>query len=227
MPHTRQTQHGSSLRQTAGQAARLATEEQAQRQRAGSQRAHGRAAKAKATTAKAAGKPAKRSATTSQKKQAKKAASAARRQGKVRVAASTASVPARVGLTFLRVVAVVLVFAVVCAAILYPVAKPYYTAMRDGQRSEAQIAAVEERNEALEEENESLKTDEGIEAQARNDYGYVMEGEESAVVTNVEGSSSITDVPDQVDVDEICAPQTWYYDILDQIFFYDNEASSS
>ena len=225
MPHTRQTQHGSSLRQTVGQAARLATEEQAQRQRAGSQRARERGTKASA--AKAAGKPAKRTATTSQKKQAKKAANAARRQGKARVAASTASVPARVGLTFLRVVAVVLVFAVACAAILYPVAKPYYTAMRDGQRSEAQIAAVEERNEALEEENESLETDEGIEAQARNDYGYVMKGEESAVVTNAEGSSSITDVPDQVDVDEICAPQTWYYDILDQIFFYDNEASSS
>ena len=225
MPHTRQTQHGSSLRQTAGQAARLATEEQAQRQRAGSQRAHGRGTKAAA--GKAAGKPAKRSATTSQKKQAKKAANAARRQGKARVAASTVSVPARVGLTFLRVVAVVLVFAVVCAAILYPVAKPYYTAFRDGQRSEAQIAAVQERNEALEEENESLKTDEGIETQARNDYGYVMEGEESAVVTNVEGSSSITDVPDQVDVDEICAPQTWYYDILDQVFLYDNEASTS
>ena len=225
MPQTRKTQHGSSLRQTAGQAARLAREEQAQRQHAGSQRSRQRTAKA--TSAKAAGKPAKRAATTGQKKQAKKAASAARRQGKARVAASTASVPARVGLTFLRVVAVVLVFAVVCAAILYPVAKPYYTAFRDGQRSEAQIAAVQERNEALEEENESLKTDEGIEAQARNDYGYVMEGEESAVVTNVEGSSSITDVPDQVDVDEICAPQTWYYDILDRVFFYDNEATGS
>lgn len=153
----------------------------------------------------------------------------------MRIAASTAVVdpgasskskPARKRHPVLRTLGIALAAVVVCAAILYPVAKPYYAAMRDGQRSEAQIEAVEERNEALSEENSALKTDEGIEAQARSDYGYVMEGEESAIVTNVEDSSSITGVPEQVDVDSVTAPQTWYYDILDAVFFYDDGEES-
>lgn len=130
--------------------------------------------------------------------------------------------PARIARRIGQGAAVLLVFVLFVCAFLYPVAKPYYVAMRDGQRTEAQLAAVEERNEALAEENASLKTDEGIEAQARNDFGFVMKGEESAIVTGVEGQSSLTSVPDPVDTDAITAPSTWYYDLLDALFAYDN-----
>lgn len=119
-----------------------------------------------------------------------------------------------------RVVLVVLGILVLCCVVLYPVGKDYYHTMREGQRLQAQIDAVDERNVTLEEETESLQTDEGIEAQARNDYNYVKEGEHAASVTNAQGSPGATDLPVQIDEDDIKAPQTWYYTILDVIFFY-------
>ena len=119
-----------------------------------------------------------------------------------------------------RVALVVVGILVLCCVVLYPVGKDYYHSVREGQRLHAQIDAVSERNKTLEEETESLQTDEGIEAQARNDYNYVKEGEHAASVTNAQGSSGSTDLPAQVDEDDIHAPQTWYYTILDVIFFY-------
>lgn len=180
-------------------------------------------ARAKSQT-QAAG-PAKRSARKEGKAElARESAQAAARSRETerQVARSQRSMWKRVGLVAAKTCGVLLAFVLLCGAILYPVAKPYYVAMRDTQRYEAQIAAVEERNEALTEENESLDTDEGVEAQARNDYGYVMKGENSVIVTGAEASTSITDVPDAVDVDSITAPETWYYDILDAVFCYDN-----
>ena len=120
----------------------------------------------------------------------------------------------------LRVVSIVLFVIVLSVAIVYPAARPYYTAVRDGQRYDAQLAAVQERNDALKEETEALKTNEGIEAQARNDYGYVKKGDKSAVVTNAKDSSASNTKPGQVDIDAIKAPKTWYYSILDKVFFY-------
>ena len=119
-----------------------------------------------------------------------------------------------------RVVLVVLGILVLCCVVLYPVGRDYYHSLREGQRLEAQIEAVNERNKTLEEEAESLQTDEGIEAQARNDYNYVKKGEHAASVTNAQGSSGSTDLPAQIDEDDIHAPQTWYYTVLDVIFFY-------
>lgn len=119
-----------------------------------------------------------------------------------------------------RIVLAVVVVLVLCCVIVYPMGKGYYQTMREGQRLQAQIDAVNERNATLQDEADALQTDEGIEAQARDDYNYVKEGEHAASVTNAQGSSGSTDLPAQVDEDSIKAPQTWYYAILDVIFFY-------
>lgn len=121
----------------------------------------------------------------------------------------------------LRVALIVVCVFAVALAIVYPTAKSYYQAMREGQRYEAQLAAVQARNDALEKDTEALKTDEGIEAQARKDYGYVKKGDKSAVVTNADEDGSSSLKPGQIDTSEIEAPVTWYYSILDKVFFYD------
>lgn len=115
------------------------------------------------------------------------------------------------------VAACILVFTIV---VLYPVGRDYYQTMRTEQRLQAQLDAVIERNEAVQAENEALQTDEGIENQAHADLGWVKEGEEAAVVTNEQGTAdAVSRLPDRLDVDSITAPQTWYYSILDTIFF--------
>lgn len=104
--------------------------------------------------------------------------------------------------------------------LLYPVGRDYYKTLRMEQRLQAQLDAVNARNDAVEAENEALQTDEGVENQARTEYGWVREGENSAVVTNQEGTvDNASRLPDHLDTDSIHAPSTWYYSILDTIFF--------
>ena len=113
-----------------------------------------------------------------------------------------------------------IVVVLVCVGLLYPAGRTYYESVRTDQRSAAQLAAIEARNAEIQRQNDYLQTDEGIEDQARKDGGYVREGEEGVVITN--GGSSTdrnTQLPDQVDLDRIHAPSTWYYDILDAFFF--------
>lgn len=117
----------------------------------------------------------------------------------------------------MRVLLLVVVLAIAAAAILYPIGCTYYQAMRQEQRYQAELDAVNARNDALKEENDSLKTDEGVENQARKDLGWVKDGEQAVIISN-SNENSESEMPNQVDSDDIHAPRTWYYDILDVIF---------
>ncbi len=113
-----------------------------------------------------------------------------------------------------------IVFVVVVAlAILYPVGQSYYQSLRETQRTQAELDAVNARNAEIQESNDALSTDEGIENEAVSELGWVEEGESAAIVTNADESSEGSKLPEQVDPDEIQAPQTWYYRVLDAIFF--------
>lgn len=119
-----------------------------------------------------------------------------------------------------RVFAVVLCVIVFTVIVLYPVGRDYYKTMRQEQRLQAQLDAVTERNEAVQAENDALQTDEGVENQARSDLGWIREGEHSAVVTNEQGTvDNASRLPEHLDKDSITAPKSWYYTILDAIFF--------
>ena len=121
-----------------------------------------------------------------------------------------------------RTIIIVVAAIVVVVAILYPAARTYYQSVRDEQRLQAQVEAVNAYNEAVQAENEALQTEEGIENQAREDLGLVKEGEQEAIVTNEQGGASNTSkLPEKVDESKITAPKTWYYSILDAIFFVD------
>jgi cell division protein FtsB len=118
----------------------------------------------------------------------------------------------------------VLIVVVLCIAAVYPVGQRYYETMRTEQLYEAQAQAVQARNDAIKQENDSLKTDEGVEAEAHEQLGWTKDGEQSAVVTNAgDSSSSSSDLPSEVDLSDVDVPHTWYYDILDVIFFVNTE----
>ena len=119
-----------------------------------------------------------------------------------------------------RVALVIGCIALFAIVVLYPVGRDYYQAMRTEQRLQAQLDAVNARNEAVQAENDALQTEEGIENQAHADLGWVKEGENAAIVTNEQGTAdAISRLPDHIDIEGIKAPQTWYYSILDTIFF--------
>ena len=116
---------------------------------------------------------------------------------------------------------IIIVLVVILCCEVYPVSKTYYKALRDEQRQSAILEAENARNEELKKANETLKTKEGIEDEARKS-GYVKNGEKSV---SVSGGDNATDtsagLPSQIDESKIHAPQTWYYKILDAIFFVD------
>ena len=103
----------------------------------------------------------------------------------------------------------------------YPSAQTYYTQQRLTQKLAAEAQAVSERNEQVQVKVDALNTDAGIEASAHQEFGYVKSGEGSAIVQGVDSASS-SKMIQYVDLDSITAPSTWYNDILDVIFRYDN-----
>lgn len=99
---------------------------------------------------------------------------------------------------------------------LYGPAKTYYQEVRECDRLEAEYAALQARNEAIQGEVDALSTDAGIEDKARSEFGWVKEGENAVSVSglDVEDESSFTAniVPGSVE-----APDTWY-SFLDPLF---------
>lgn len=116
-----------------------------------------------------------------------------------------------------RIVTCIVAFILIVGVVLYPIGCTYYQAMRQQQQLQAVLDAVNERNDHIDNENKQLETDEGIENQARQEYGWVKDGENATVVTNGDDGSG-SDMPSQVDETKIEPPHTWYYDILDVIF---------
>lgn len=116
-----------------------------------------------------------------------------------------------------RILTGFVVFVVVVFAVLYPIGCTYYQAMRQQQQLEAVLDAVNQRNDQIENKNKQLETDEGVENQARDEYGWVKDGEHATVVTNSDDDGA-GEMPSQVDETKIEPPHTWYYDILDVIF---------
>ena len=117
----------------------------------------------------------------------------------------------------LRVLFGVIALLIVAAAVLYPMGCTYYQALRQEQTLQAELDAVNQRNEKIDAENKQLETDEGVENQAREEYGWVKDDEKATVVVNSDDSGS-GDMPSQVDGSKIEPPHTWYYDILDIVF---------
>lgn len=99
---------------------------------------------------------------------------------------------------------------------LYGPAKTYYQEVRECDRLEAEYAALQQRNDAIQDEVDALSTDAGIEDKARSEFGWVKEGENAVSVSglDVEEESNFTAniVPGSVE-----APDTWY-SFLDPIF---------
>lgn len=115
----------------------------------------------------------------------------------------------------------VVVCVLLSGAFLYPTAQNYYTAVRNQQKVSAEYAAIEARNSTLQDDISDLSTQAGIEDRAREQYGWVKQGENAVRVSGLSTSSdtSINSV-NLVTVGAVSAPDTWYSGILDTVFGY-------
>lgn len=121
--------------------------------------------------------------------------------------------------------AVICLVAVALAAFvsvsLYEPAQHYYHSVREHDRLQAELAAVDARNAELEDAVAYLQTDTGIEQSARDQLGWVRENEHSVYVQGIESAgttNSTASTAGSIVPGSVAAPETWYSPILDAIF---------
>lgn len=106
---------------------------------------------------------------------------------------------------------------VLTAAFLYPSAAQLYHSARERDQLQAEYAAIEQRNEAIQSTVDSLSTDAGVEDRAHQEYGWVSKGENAATVygLDIDDDSTFTAsvVPGSVP-----APETWYSKLFGPLF---------
>jgi cell division protein FtsB len=118
----------------------------------------------------------------------------------------------------LAVLAVIIFSLVLAAVMLYPVARDFYLAKRENDRVNAENQAVLNRNDAIQQQIDELQTLEGIEDRAREEFGWVREGEEAVNITGITVSESSTGLPPAIEPGSVEAPETWWTQVLDEFF---------
>jgi cell division protein FtsB len=107
---------------------------------------------------------------------------------------------------------------VLAVVMLYPVAREYYLIMRENDRLSAEHQAVVDRNEKIKQQIENLQTPEGIEDHAREEFGWVREGEEAVNITGLGASESSTALPAIVESSSVQVAESWWTRTLDKLF---------
>jgi len=109
----------------------------------------------------------------------------------------------------------------VCAVIiLYPNARVYYAAWRDYSNVSAELAAVSTRNATIQTRIDNLYTEEGIEDRAREEFGWVKEGENAINVIGVEADEATSALPETVVSGSVTSDTNWALEKLDKFFGY-------
>lgn len=117
---------------------------------------------------------------------------------------------------------------VLAVVFLYAPAQQLYQAQRENSRLTAEYSVIEQRNEALDVQNDTLASDAGMEDAVRQKYGYIVQGEQVAVVSglsdNVVGTARAADndfIEANVLSSTVKAPEEWYTPFLDAFFGVD------
>ena len=121
-----------------------------------------------------------------------------------------------------RMKAFTAVLCVVLAVVfLYTPAQNYYQSVREHDRLVAEYTSIQERNVKLDAQNEALASSAGMEDAVRQKYGYVISGDETAVVSGLSDEayeSSGDGVEANVLSSTVKAPEEWYTPFLDALF---------
>ncbi|MBR5259861.1 MAG: septum formation initiator family protein [Eggerthellaceae bacterium] len=108
-----------------------------------------------------------------------------------------------------------------CCVFLYAPAQQYYQELRDRDRLAVEYQLVSERNEAIASEVALLSTPEGIQDRAREEFGWISEGEYAVSVVGVSSADKMAGFQANINAASVKAPETWYSDFLDSFFGYE------
>ena len=104
---------------------------------------------------------------------------------------------------------------------LYPVLREYYIANREYELLVIEYVAILERNDKMQTQIDQLQTPEGVEDRAREQFGWVKEGERAVNITGLNISNPPLGLPPAVLSGSLMAESTWWTDFLDYIFKVD------
>lgn len=107
---------------------------------------------------------------------------------------------------------------IVAAVMLIPVFGDYYVTKRANDQLEAEYQALQDRNDKIQNQIDSLETPEGIEDRAREEFGWVREGEHAVNITGLQTSDSSTVLPTAVASGSVASQTSWLINLLDAVF---------
>jgi cell division protein FtsB len=107
---------------------------------------------------------------------------------------------------------------VLAVVMLYPTTREYYLLTRENERLKIELQELTSRNMKIQGLIDSLETLEGIEDRAREEFGWVREGEEAVNITGLGGFESSTALPAVIDSTSIQVAEQWWTRILDRFF---------
>ena len=114
--------------------------------------------------------------------------------------------------------ALVVACAVALCVFIYPAAQQYYVELRNNAKLDAQYEAIQERNSTLNQELNTLLSDDGIRQEARDNYGWVEDGENGVTVYGLQDTTAAQNSVLYGAVETQEAPETWYSVFLDPFF---------
>lgn len=112
----------------------------------------------------------------------------------------------------------IIVVVVFSLLLIYPSAREYYISCRQRDQLQAELEAVQQRNDQMQQQVDALNTNEGIEDQARSELNWTRPGEVSVTVEGVDKDYAHGTLPDAIEPGSVEAPEYWYTRILDFIF---------
>lgn len=116
-----------------------------------------------------------------------------------------------------------LVCLVLVGVFLYAPARQYYQAQREHDKLAVEYKFLEQRNETIDSQNDALSSNAGMEDAVRQKYGYVVDGDQTAVVTGLSDYTTNTardyeNIEANVLSSAVKAPEEWYTPYLDAFF---------
>ncbi|MCL1879403.1 MAG: hypothetical protein FWF71_02100 [Actinomycetia bacterium] len=121
----------------------------------------------------------------------------------------------------------ILVVAMLFAGLMvYGPAASAWADIRLVQQMQAEEGAIEARNNQIAQLIGAIKTPEGIESRAREEYGWVRAGEQAVNIVGLDIASSSTSLPASIEPGSVQAPTQWWTATLDTIFHYSPSSPS-
>jgi cell division protein FtsB len=117
--------------------------------------------------------------------------------------------------------AVILGALTLAGVLVYPSLKECWTIHRDNQVLAVERDALAARNDQINRQIEILNTPEGIESRAREEFNWVMPGEQAVNISGLTSQDSTTALPGSIQQGSVYPQIDWLTETLDFLFGYD------